>query len=132
MGAEVRIDASQFQRILNRTGGPGERLLLRKAERVAALARQYASGHGTIAQGISVEPVNRNSVKVLSSNPHSVFVHNGTPRHFIRPIGNRPARSGNGLGYLKFRIGGRIVFARVVDHPGYAGDPFLTNALRDA
>lgn len=124
MGASVRIDASRFQRLVSAVGGPGERLLIRKAERVAALARVYAAPHGSIASGIEVGPVIGKSVKVISTNPHTVFVHNGTPRHPIRP--RRPG------GYLRFMVGGRVVYARAVNHPGYRGDPFLTRALRDA
>jgi hypothetical protein len=124
MPASVQIDASRLQRLLNRAGGPGDRFLRAKAERVAALARRYASGHGSISEGIVVGPVRDMSVKVISTNIHTVLVHNGSPRHFIRP------RRANG--YLRFTVGGRVVFARVVNHPGYIGDPFMTKALRDA
>ena len=124
MGASVRIDQSRFQRLLSAAGGPGNRLLLRKAERVAALARVYAAGHGSIPEGIIVGPVVGKSVKVISTNKHTIFVHNGTPRHPIRP-----RRQG---GFLRFQVNGRTVYARAVNHPGYRGDKFLTKALRDA
>ena len=124
MTASVRIDQSRLQRLLSAVGGPGDRLLRRKAERVADLARQYAAGHGSIPEGIIVGPVVDKSVKVISTNPNTLFVHNGTRRHPIRP-----RRTG---GYLRFEVGGRVVYARQVNHPGYRGDPFLTRALRDA
>lgn len=124
MSASVRIDQSALQRLLSAVGGPGNRLLLRRAERVAALARQYATGHGSIPEGIVVGPVVDKSVKVISTNEHTLFVHEGTRRHFIRP-----RRRG---GVLRFQVGGRVVYARVVNHPGYKGDPFLTKALRNA
>lgn len=132
MSATVRIDASRFQRLLTSAGGPGNRFLARKAERVADLARVYAAGHGSISSGIEAQPVVGKSVKVLSSNVHTVLVHNGSRRHKIRPIGGRRSRSGRGPGYLRFEIGGRVVYAREVDHPGYKGDDFLTRALRNA
>ncbi|AXP07816.1 hypothetical protein [Streptomyces phage phiSAJS1] len=124
MSASVRIDQSRLQRLLSAVGGPGNRLLIRKAERVADLARAYAAGHGSIPEGITVGPVEGKSIKVISTNPHTIFVHNGTPRHPIRP--RRPG------GYLRFQVDGRTVYARAVNHPGYRGDPFLTKALRDA
>lgn len=124
MSASVRIDQSRLQRLLSAVGGPGERLLIRKAERVADLARQYAAGHGSIPDGIIVGPVEGKSIKVISTNPHTIFVHNGTPRHPIRP--RRPG------GYLRFQVDGRTVYARAVNHPGFRGDPFMTKALRDA
>lgn len=124
MPATVTINASRFQRLLTAVGGPGERLLRRKAERVADLARVYSADHGSIPEGIVVGPYRDGSIEVISTNPHTLFVHNGTPRHFIRP-----RRQG---GVLRFRVNGRVVYARLVDHPGYIGDPFLTRALRDA
>jgi hypothetical protein len=124
MPARVSIDPSRFQRLLSAVGGPGERLLQRKAERVAALARRYAAPHGSMADGIVVGPYQDKRIEVISTHPATQFVHDGTPRHLIRP-----RRSG---GVLRFEVGGRVVFAKVVNHPGYRGDPFLTNALRDA
>lgn len=124
MGASVRIDQSALQRLLSAVGGPGERLLQRKAERVAALARTYAAGHGSIPEGIVVGPVVDKSIKVTSMNVHTILVHEGSRPHPIRP-----RRRG---GWLRFEVDGRIVFARAVNHPGYRGDPFLTKALRDA
>jgi len=122
--ARVTIDPSRFQRLLSAVGGPGERLLRRKAERVAALARRYATPHGSMADGIIVGPYADKRIEVISTHPATQFVHDGTRRHQIRPR--------NPAGYLRFQVGGRIVFAKVVNHPGYRGDPFLTNALRDA
>lgn len=119
----VRIDANRLQRFLGASNGPGARLLRRKAERVAALARVYAAGHGSISAGIIVGPVQDKSIKVISTNPHTIFVHNRMPKHVIRP---RRAKA------LRFTVGGQVVFARIVHHPGYKGDPFLTRALRDA
>ena len=124
MSASVRIDASLLQRFLGASNGPGARLLQRKAERVASLARSYSSAHGSIPAGIVVGPVINGSVSVTSTNVHTRFVHDGTRPHRIRP-----KRSG---GVLRFRVGGRTVYAKVVNHPGYRGDPFLTRALRDA
>ena len=127
MTAEVRIDASRLQRLLGANGGPGARLLQRKAERVAALARVYSASHGSIPEGIIVGPTVDKSVKVISTNPHTILVHNGSRPHIIRPIPSR--RPG---GYLRFVQNGRVRYAKIVHHPGYRGDPFLTKALRDA
>jgi hypothetical protein len=125
MPASVQLDASVLHRMLTRIGGPGERLLQRKAERVADLARRYSAGHGSIPEGIIVGPYHgEGSIKVISTNVHSLLVHNGSRRHPIRP-----RRAG---GWLRFEIGGRVVYAREVNHPGYEGDDFLTRALRDA
>ena len=55
--------------------------------------------------------------------PHAVYVHYGTKPHDIRP-----KRVG---GKLRFIIGGRVVFAKRVRHPGYRGDPYFTRAVID-
>lgn len=127
MTAEVRIDQSRLQRLLSAVGGPGDRFLLRKANKVADLARLYSAGHGSIPQGIVVGPVVDKSVKVISTNIHTLLVHNGSRRHFIRPV---PARRPGG--YLRFVQNGAVRYAKIVNHPGYKGDDFMTRALRDA
>lgn len=105
-------------------GGAGGRLLEAKGEQVAALARRYSAGHGSIPAGIVVGPVVAKTVKITSTNIHSLFVHEGTSPHRIVP-----RRRG---GVLRFQVGGRTVYARAVNHPGNRADKFLTRALRDA
>lgn len=120
MTFELRIDPTRVERVLL---GLGRRVLLRRAERIAALARVYAASHGSISQGIQVVPDGLKAYKVISTNPHTLLVHNGSRPHVILPRRRT---------YLRFEVGGRVVFARRVNHPGYRGDPFLTRAMRDA
>ena len=51
--------------------------------------------------------------------PHALFVHWGTRPHEIKPRRKRA---------LRWPSGNRFVFAQRVNHPGYAGDPFLETA----
>jgi hypothetical protein len=53
---------------------------------------------------------------------YAPFVNDGTRPHEIRP---RRAQA------LRFVIGGRVVFAKVVHHPGTRPNPFLDRALRE-
>jgi hypothetical protein len=53
---------------------------------------------------------------------YAPFVNDGTRPHIIRP------RRGQAL---RFRVGGQVVFARVVHHPGTRARPFLDQALRE-
>ena len=55
--------------------------------------------------------------------PHAPFVVFGTRPHVIRPKNKKALRwvSGNGF-----------VFARVVNHPGYIGDDYLTRSADSA
>lgn len=61
-------------------------------------------------------------VITLDSNRanYGYFVHHGFPAHNIRPK-NKKA--------LRWPSGGRFAFAKSVRHPGFAGDPFVFNAL---
>lgn len=120
--ATVTLRATAFQSLIFGVGGAGRRMLENKAERVARQARINSAANGSIPEGIRVGPVVDKQITVISTNPHTLLVHNGSRRHFIRP-----KRRG---GRLRFVVGGRVVYARVVDHPGYKGNPFLSDALK--
>lgn len=79
--------------------------------------RLRASIHYTISH--SGNP----SATVYTNVNYAPYVHDGTRPHVIRP-----RRRG---GALRFRVGGAIVYAREVHHPGTAARPFLTRALRE-
>ncbi len=51
--------------------------------------------------------------------PEALFVHWGTRPHTIRPKAKKA---------LRWPAGGAFAFAKVVHHPGYAGDPWLARA----
>lgn len=59
---------------------------------------------------------------VGSDVEYAAMVNDGTRPHVIRP---RRAQ------VLRFQVGGRVVFARVVNHPGTRARPFLDRALRE-
>lgn len=120
--AKVTLDPSKFARIA--AGAPGQRVLNAVGQRVAGLARQNSASNGSIPRGIIVGPVIDRTVQVISTNPHSILVHQGSRPHKIRP-----RRTGR---FLRFEVEGRVVYAREVNHPGYRGNPFLTDALRQA
>jgi len=52
---------------------------------------------------------------------YAAAVHEGSRPHIIRP---RP-----GTRALRFVVGGRVVFAQFVNHPGTRSRPFLSNAM---
>lgn len=83
---------------------------------------------GRMAQAIKEDPiVSLGPFRVVSGitshAPYSVFVHQGTAPHVIRP---RNAAA------LRFKVGGATVFASSVNHPGTRARPFLTNAVARA
>ena len=81
---------------------------------------------GRLRSSIRAEPPRifslRGTVKVGSDLEYAGFVNDGTAPHVIRP---RRAQ------VLRFTVGGRVVFAKVVNHPGTRPNPFLDRALRE-
>ena len=64
----------------------------------------------------------RSRFTIGSDVEYAAFVNDGTRPHIIRP---RNAQ------VLRFVVGGRVVFAKVVHHPGTRARPFLDQALRE-
>lgn len=62
-------------------------------------------------------------VEVGSSSRHAHLHHEGTKRHQILPDNGR---------VLRFNVGGRVVYARKVNHPGTKPNPYLTVPMRRA
>ena len=113
MAVSVSIDRSAFDRLVGNRAGNA--LMRRRAERIAKRARELSARNGSIPAGIVVGPVVGNKVSVISTNPNTLFVHNGTRPHKILPRTRQ---------FLRFTVGGRVVYARAVSHPGYKGNPF--------
>jgi len=122
--ARIRLDRAA----LNRTLTNASRTELKEAARqVVNRARVLAPVRtGRLRSSIRAEPPRifslRGSVKVGSDLEYAGWVNDGTAPHVIRPR-NRQV--------LKFTVGGRTVFAKVVNHPGTRANPFLDRALRE-
>lgn len=123
--AEIRIDWGAVERMLRSPNGMVGQDLRRRADRAAAAARRDAPG--SMPSQITGPDIGRRggelSATVASRHPATVYVVNGTVPHIIRP---QRAKA------LRFTVGGRTVFAHVVNHPGTRANDFLTKALRAA
>lgn len=76
----------------------------------------------------------RNRWTIGSDVEYANMVHDGTKPHVIRPKRAHTLRRGSrGVvkPALRFKVGGRVVYAKVVNHPGTKARPFLDRALRD-
>lgn len=122
--ARVRLDRGQLTRVIQ---GEARRTLRRRAPQVLNRAkilapvdtgRLRASGKIQYSGLFSFRP----KAKVIFDVDYAAAVNDGTAPHIIRP---RNAQA------LRFRIGGRVVYARVVHHPGTRPNPFLDRALRE-
>lgn len=96
-----RIDANARGRVNVRTG---------------ALSRSI--GHRVFRSG------SRAVLRESANTPYARYVHEGTAPHEIRP---RYARA---LRFYWPRVG-RVVYRQRVWHPGYRGNPFLRDAIRE-
>lgn len=57
---------------------------------------------------------------VRATAPYALAIHEGARPHPIDPVN---------ASVLRFTIAGTVIFARHVDHPGNAAQPFLSDAL---
>ncbi|MDT0387812.1 hypothetical protein [Streptomyces dubilierae] len=119
----VRIDWAAVDRMLNSPAGMVGRDCQQRADRTAAQARQFAPG--SMSESIAPPVVQRGAAgpsAEITVRHHAVgYVIQGTPPHPIRP---RPPKRA-----LRFTVGGRIVFAAAVNHPGTKPNDFLNKAL---
>jgi hypothetical protein len=131
VSVEVRIDPSVIARLLRRRGGPVERKLRQRTERVADIAEAEAPGSmgDYVSWDVTEGPRGLQGV-VVCDHPAVRFVLDGTRPHIIRPRRERSARNPKRRAMLRFETGGRVVFARQVHHPGTRANNFLARALR--
>lgn len=122
--ARVRLDRAN----LNRTLTNASRSELREAGRqVVNRAKVLVPVRtGRLRGSIRADPPRifslRGSLTVGSDLEYAAAVNDGSRPHKIRA---RRAK------VLRFQVGGQVVFAKVVNHPGTKGVHFLDKALRE-
>lgn len=122
--ARVRLDRADLNRTIR---GASRRELEIVSRQVMNRAKILAPvDTGRLRASIRIESrrtFSLRSVYTIGSDvSYAAMVHDGTRPHQIRP-----KRAG---GRLRFVVGGRVVFARVVNHPGTKARPFLDDAVR--
>jgi HK97 gp10 family phage protein len=120
----VRLDRAALNRQIR---GASRAELDRAARQVMNRAKILAPvDTGRLRASIRVEArrtLGLRTVYTIGSDVYyAPYVNDGTRPHTIRP------RRGKAL---RFTIGGRVVYARVVHHPGTRPRPFLDRALRE-
>lgn len=120
------LDRTRIQRMLRLPGGMVYRNMERRVRRVEAEAIRLAPGSmgRTIRVQIRSGPGGEFQGVINVRHPAALYVTGGTRPHVIRP--RRPG------GVLRFTVGGRVVYARFVNHPGTKPNDFLRRALRAA
>lgn len=122
--ASVRLDRADLRRVIRgaslrelRTAG---QMVVNRAKVLAPVdtGRLRASIRGEARRTWTLRP----QFTVGSDVEYAGFVNDGTRPHQIRPVN---------ASVLRFRVGSRWVYARVVNHPGTRPRPFLDRALRE-
>jgi hypothetical protein len=122
MSVEVRVDQGVILRMLRARGGVAHRRLSAKTERVADIAAREAPGSmGRYVDWYVQEGPSGLQGVVTCDHPKVRLILDGTRPHLIRP---RRARA------LRFTVGGDVVFAKLVRHPGTRANNFMSRALR--
>lgn len=122
--ARVRLDRASLNRSIR---GASRQELETTARQVVNRAKILAPvDTGRLRASIRLERrrlLSLRSVYTIGSDvSYAPMVHDGTRPHQIRPR--------NPGGVLRFRMGGRVVYAKVVNHPGTRARPFLDDAVR--
>ncbi|XVV34944.1 hypothetical protein ACQPXT_13245 [Streptomyces sp. CA-100214] len=119
---EVRLNQNALRRLLRSRTRAARRKMEQRTERTANIARDLAPGTMGDFVGWRVEegPGGLQGV-ITCDHPAVRYVLDGTRPHLIRP---RRAKA------LRFEVGGRVVFAKLVRHPGTEANNFLAEALR--
>jgi hypothetical protein len=120
----VTINRNALERMLRLPGGLVYESMRRRLNRAEAVARVTAPGSMSEHISSSIDGRGRNIIgRLESTHPATIYVIKGTRPHIIRPVRAKA---------LRFMVGGRVVYARIVRHPGNAPNDFLTRALRAA
>lgn len=128
VSTDFSLNRSRIERMLRLPGGLVYRNMERRLRRVEAEAIRRAPG----SMGHNISSAIRNSPGgdfrgvITVRHPAVIYVTKGTRPHIIRPKPNRPKP------HLRFTIDGRIVYAKIVMHPGNKPNDFLIKALRAA
>lgn len=123
MTVEVRIDPGLLRRLLRRRGGAVERSLAKRTQRVAEIAQREAPGHmgDFVTWKITEGPKGLQGV-VVCNHPAVLLVLKGTVPHLIRPRRKQ---------FLRFEVDGRVVYTKLVRHPGTKPNDFMARALHE-
>lgn len=122
MTVSVRVNQNALRRLVRARGSTARRKLEERTARVAQYARREAPGSmGDYVDWRVVEDGRGLHGVVTCDHPAVKFVLDGTRPHVIRP---RRAKA------LRFEVGGEVVFAKRVRHPGTRKNDFMGRALR--
>lgn len=120
--SSFRIDEGGINELFNQPGGDVYEYIRRGAQRTVVLAKGYVGKNtGMLARSIDFRML-QGGATIYADNRVALMHHEGTRPHLIAP---RRARA------LRFKSGGRVVYAQQVMHPGTRPNRYLVTALRE-
>jgi hypothetical protein len=123
--ADFTPDALGMAYVLRHPNGPVGTYITDRTKLLAILAKQQVGVKtGALRRSIGFKVVS--SVggvvgTVTAADKKAIMHHNGTRPHTIFPVNGQT---------LRFPVRGKIVYAKVVHHPGTKPNKFLTDNLR--
>jgi hypothetical protein len=125
VSTSFNLDRSRIERMLRLPGGMVYRNMERRLRRVETEAIRRAPGRmgSTIRAQARRGPGGDFQGVINVRHPAALYVIGGTRPHVIRPVQAKA---------LRFTVGGQVVYAKVVMHPGTKPNNFLREALRAA
>lgn len=127
MVAIIKLNESGIQELINSPQEPVGKYMRDLGDQVATIARRLVRKRSRALErsifSSATPGTGGVTITVGSQLRYALMVHNGTRPHLILPKHHR---------YLRFTSHGKVVYARVVHHPGTAPNPYLTLALREA
>ena len=128
------VNTGEYDRFLNDSRGPVRIDLKRRMAKVKPTVIRTCPRHtGKLVSTVNTssgldgeKPYEELSIGRDGETDYLGFILNGTPAHMIYPLANRTNP------HLRFTVGGAVVFARQVRHPGTRANNFLTRSLDQA
>lgn len=121
MSINLQLDDKALNKLLNSPKGPVGKHLRVIAQKILTEAKTMVGVRtGALKRSLTVRQGARGNVQFVSvgSNlPHALMHHEGTRPHEIRALPGR---------VMRFNVGGRVVYAQRVDHPGTRPRKYLT------
>jgi hypothetical protein len=113
----VTVDPRLARKLAERASAE---MVVLTTNRVAAIARITAPGSMKTKIRVVITPTAGGMGMIISEHPATTFVIHGTKPHVI--VARRKKM-------LKFKVNGKDVFARRVNHPGNQPNNFLLKAM---
>lgn len=127
MSINIKWNEPALDRLLNQPSGPVGKHMKVIGLKILAGAHSIAGRDtGDLVRKLYMKQGRRGRfqyVEVGSTAKHAYYHHEGTKPHQIRPENGR---------LLRFNVGGHVVYARKVNHPGTRGTKYLTIPMRRA